>query len=107
MMTGLIFFRIHTEVNGGAWCPLNSVSDDTYSYLQIDLGELKVVTMVETQGRFGYGQVILHVNILTLLIFFDTNSYMRLSVMRKLMFNSFSVSTQTCLKEHKVYSGYL
>ena len=42
---------------GGAWCPKNMVSKESYEYLQIDLGELTVVTKVEVQGRFGNGQV--------------------------------------------------
>ena len=50
-------FRIRTEMNGGAWCPGRQVSKDSLEYLQIDLGQLKVITLVETQGRFGYGQV--------------------------------------------------
>ncbi len=45
------------ETNGGAWCPGQPVSKDVYEYLQIDLGKLKVITLVETQGRFGNGQV--------------------------------------------------
>ena len=49
--------RIRTERNGGAWCPKQPISRDTYEWLEIDLHELKVVTQVETQGRFGYGQV--------------------------------------------------
>lgn len=51
------FHRIRSEANGGAWCPKKSISSDVYEYLQIDLGELKVITLVETQGRFGNGQV--------------------------------------------------
>ena len=51
------FSRIRTERNGGAWCPKQPISRDTYEWLEIDLQELKVVTQVETQGRFGYGQV--------------------------------------------------
>ena len=31
-----------------------------YEYLQIDLGELKVITMAETQGRGGGGQVYMY-----------------------------------------------
>ena len=54
---GLFFSRIRTERNGGAWCPKQPISRDTYEWLEIDLQELKVVTQVETQGRFGYGQV--------------------------------------------------
>jgi hypothetical protein len=52
-----IKYRIRTETNGGAWCPRSQISRDVYEWLQIDLRELKVVSMVETQGRFGNGQV--------------------------------------------------
>jgi len=52
-----VLCRIRTERNGGAWCPKQPISRDTYEWLEIDLQELKVVTQVETQGRFGYGQV--------------------------------------------------
>ena len=45
------------ETNGGAWCPKDPISKDVYEYLEIDLGEVKVITLVETQGRFGHGQV--------------------------------------------------
>ncbi|XP_060568273.1 discoidin domain-containing receptor 2-like isoform X2 [Ruditapes philippinarum] len=48
--------RIRTETNGGAWCPKSVIERDTYEYLQIDLGRLTVITMVEIQGRFGNGQ---------------------------------------------------
>ena len=49
--------RIRTEKNGGAWCPKSQISRDVYEWIQVDLGELKVITQVETQGRFGNGQV--------------------------------------------------
>ncbi|XP_052789202.1 discoidin domain-containing receptor 2-like isoform X2 [Mya arenaria] len=48
--------RIRTETNGGAWCPKTTIQRDSYEYLQIDLGGLTVLTMVEIQGRFGNGQ---------------------------------------------------
>ncbi|PVD21720.1 hypothetical protein C0Q70_17520 [Pomacea canaliculata] len=48
---------IGSEEKGGAWCPRQSISKDVYEYLQIDLGRLVVITRVETQGRFGNGQV--------------------------------------------------
>lgn len=51
------FCRIHTERNGGAWCPKSQITRNVYEWLEIDLQELKVVTQVETQGRFGNGQV--------------------------------------------------
>ncbi|WAR31293.1 DDRA-like protein [Mya arenaria] len=47
---------IRTETNGGAWCPKTTIQRDSYEYLQIDLGGLTVLTMVEIQGRFGNGQ---------------------------------------------------
>ena len=53
----LYFCRIRTERNGGAWCPKKQIARNVYEWLQIDLGELKMVTLVETQGRFGNGQV--------------------------------------------------
>ena len=49
--------RIRLETGGGAWCPAKKVSADVVEYLQIDLGRLNVITHVETQGRFGNGQV--------------------------------------------------
>ena len=50
-------FRLRTESMGGAWCPKPMISQFSYEYLQIDLGKLVVITMVEIQGRFGNGQV--------------------------------------------------
>lgn len=52
-----VYDRIRTERNGGAWCPKQQISRDIYEWLEVDLGQLKVVTQVETQGRFGNGQV--------------------------------------------------
>ena len=49
--------RIREHVAGGAWCPLRPVSKDSTEYLEVDLGRLMVVTLVETQGRFDNGQV--------------------------------------------------
>ena len=46
------------EKHGGAWCPLGLINKDSYEYLQIDLGQLMVITKVEVQGRFANGQVI-------------------------------------------------
>ncbi|KAL8625921.1 hypothetical protein ACOMHN_012513 [Nucella lapillus] len=46
---------IGSEEKGGAWCPSQAISKEVYEYLQIDLGSLKVITKVETQGRFGNG----------------------------------------------------
>lgn len=49
--------RIRMENGEGAWCPKQPISSETYEYLEVDLRQLKVITMVETQGRFGNGQV--------------------------------------------------
>jgi hypothetical protein len=49
-----IFFysiRIRSENNG--WCPLNKISTTTYEYLQIDLVNLTVITLIELQGKFS------------------------------------------------------
>jgi len=53
----LSVYRIRTELSGGAWCPKQQINRDVYEWLQVDLGKLKVVSLVETQGRFGNGQV--------------------------------------------------
>ena len=54
---GCFLCRIRGGVQGGAWCPKARISQGIYEYLQIDLGRLKVITMVETQGRFNNGEV--------------------------------------------------
>ena len=58
-MVSMLFctFRIRTEKNGGAWCPRNQIARNVYEWIEIDLGAIKMVTLVETQGRFGNGQV--------------------------------------------------
>ena len=43
---------------GGAWCPKPMINQFSYEYLQVDLGKLAAITMVEIQGRFGNGQVL-------------------------------------------------
>ncbi|XP_069120897.1 discoidin domain-containing receptor 2-like isoform X1 [Argopecten irradians] len=48
--------RIRQEISGGAWCPKEQITMDSYEYLQIDLDQLTVITKVEVQGRFGNGQ---------------------------------------------------
>lgn len=58
----LFFPRIRTERNGGAWCPKSQVSEAVYEYLEVDLGKVKVISQVETQGRFGNGVVRLGIN---------------------------------------------
>ncbi|CAF3407810.1 unnamed protein product [Rotaria sp. Silwood1] len=43
--------RIRSETNG--WCPLNKISTTTYEYIQIDVVNLTVITLIELQGRFS------------------------------------------------------
>jgi len=57
LLMGLNCSRIRMENGDGAWCPKQPISSETYEYLEVDLRQLKVITMVETQGRFGNGQV--------------------------------------------------
>ena len=59
---GDLFCRIRQEKDGGAWCPATQVASDIYEYLQITFDSLTVLTMVETQGRFGGGQVRLYLD---------------------------------------------
>ncbi|XP_014675516.1 PREDICTED: discoidin domain-containing receptor A-like, partial [Priapulus caudatus] len=50
---------LRKELNEGAWCPAspnNGSASHVYEWLEIDLGQLKVVTKVATQGRFGNGK---------------------------------------------------
>ena len=49
--------RLRTERNGGAWCPQNQIDSTVHEWIQIDLQTLHRITAVETQGRFGNGQV--------------------------------------------------
>lgn len=49
--------RIRSEIKGGAWCPKQQIQRDVYEFLQVDLGRIHVVSLIETQGRFGNGQV--------------------------------------------------
>ncbi|CAF3613319.1 unnamed protein product [Rotaria sordida] len=43
--------RIRSENNG--WCPLNKISTTTYEYIQIDLVNVTVITLIELQGKFS------------------------------------------------------
>ncbi|KAI5701081.1 hypothetical protein M8J75_005906 [Diaphorina citri] len=48
--------RIRNEKNGGAWCPKAQISSEVREYLEIDLSRNHLITLTETQGRFGNGQ---------------------------------------------------
>ncbi|KAL1455888.1 hypothetical protein WDU94_000653 [Cyamophila willieti] len=49
-------FRIRNEKNGGAWCPKAQISSEVREYLEINLMRNHLITLTETQGRFGNGQ---------------------------------------------------
>jgi len=49
-------FRIRTEKEGGAWCPKEPVTREPTEWLEVNLHVVRVITSVETQGRFGNGQ---------------------------------------------------
>ncbi|XP_026679844.1 discoidin domain-containing receptor tyrosine kinase B-like [Diaphorina citri] len=48
--------RIRNEKNGGAWCPKAQISSEVREYLEINLSRNHLITLTETQGRFGNGQ---------------------------------------------------
>ena len=46
------YSRLHTESDSEyycAWCPL---SDSTSEWIQVDLGEIRILTTIATQGRY-------------------------------------------------------
>ena len=43
--------RIRSETNG--WCPASKISSTSYEYIQIDLGNVTVITLIELQGTFS------------------------------------------------------
>jgi discoidin domain receptor family protein 2 len=51
------FFRIRIRSETDEWCPLNKISRTTYEYIQIDLENLTVITLIELQGKFSQGPV--------------------------------------------------
>ena len=57
IIIGHVCGRIREHVAGGAWCPSEPIGKDSTEFLQVDLGRLMIVTLVETQGRFDNGQV--------------------------------------------------
>ncbi|KRY50589.1 Discoidin domain-containing receptor 2 [Trichinella britovi] len=46
---------IRTEQLGGAWCPRRQIRPDVHEWIQVDLGAARIVTAIETQGRYGDG----------------------------------------------------
>lgn len=50
------FNRLHVDRNGGAWCPKQQIAENVIEYLQIDLGNITVISGIATQGRYGNGR---------------------------------------------------
>uniref|UniRef100_A0A0N7ZAP1 Protein kinase domain-containing protein n=1 Tax=Scylla olivacea TaxID=85551 RepID=A0A0N7ZAP1_SCYOL len=48
--------RLGVEGGGGAWCPRSMVDSCQKEWLEVDLGALRLVTAVATQGRHANGQ---------------------------------------------------
>lgn len=44
------------EKAGGGWCPKQQVERGVREFLQVDLGDVHVVTGVQTQGRYDRGR---------------------------------------------------
>ncbi|XP_042876703.1 discoidin domain-containing receptor 2-like isoform X7 [Penaeus japonicus] len=56
-VTGPSSARLNVERAGGAWCPREMVGqEDLKEYLEIDLEAPHVISVTESQGRFGNGQ---------------------------------------------------
>lgn len=52
-----VYLRIRTEKLGGAWCPSQLITRNVTEWLQVEFPSLHVISVLETQGRFGNGQV--------------------------------------------------
>lgn len=52
----LLFSRVRTDKNGGAWCPQKQATTEPEEWIQVDLKTVHMITATETQGRFGNGQ---------------------------------------------------
>jgi discoidin domain receptor family member 2 len=50
------FFRLRSERGGGGWCPKAPVEKGVREFLQVDLGQVHVVSGIETQGRYNRGR---------------------------------------------------
>ena len=49
--------RIRSTIEGGGWCPKTLINSQSEEYLQINFPNLTVITLIETQGRYGPFQV--------------------------------------------------
>ncbi|XP_039286881.1 discoidin domain-containing receptor tyrosine kinase B [Nilaparvata lugens] len=48
--------RLKLERAGGGWCPKQQVEQGVREYLQVELGDVHLVTGVQTQGRYDHGR---------------------------------------------------
>ncbi|XP_065161564.1 discoidin domain-containing receptor 2-like isoform X1 [Atheta coriaria] len=48
--------RLRIEKAGGGWCPKLQVEQGIREYIQVDLGDVHMVTGVQTQGRYDRGR---------------------------------------------------
>lgn len=48
--------RLKVERAGGGWCPKQQVEQGVREYLEVDLGDVHLVTGVQTQGRYDHGR---------------------------------------------------
>ncbi|XP_066156834.1 discoidin domain-containing receptor 2-like isoform X1 [Euwallacea fornicatus] len=48
--------RLRVERAGGGWCPKQQIEKGVREYIEIDLGEVHVITGVQTQGRYDRGR---------------------------------------------------
>ncbi len=51
----MVSCRVRNERNGGAWCPKEQINPETIEWIQVDLDTPKLITALETQGRYGSG----------------------------------------------------
>ncbi|KDR22084.1 Discoidin domain-containing receptor 2, partial [Zootermopsis nevadensis] len=52
----IAFNMLRVDKTGGAWCPKQQVERGVREYLEVDLGDVYVLTGVETQGRYDRGR---------------------------------------------------
>lgn len=49
-------FRLNSERGGGGWCPKQPLEKGIREYLQVDFGQVHVVSGIQTQGRNNKGR---------------------------------------------------
>lgn len=56
LLSSVVCFRLRVERAGGGWCPKQQVERGVREYLQVDLGDVHVITGIQTQGRYDRGR---------------------------------------------------